>query len=110
MSAKEDPIVVSDRSKPEPDLAVVRGEIEDYDQRDMTAADLGLVVEIAASSLSVDRTEMTRIYSASLIPMYWIVNLIDHQLEVYTDPTPDGYRTTKIQDANQNVVLVLDGV
>jgi len=107
---KEDPIVVSDRSKPEPDLAVVRGEIEDYDQRDVMAADVALVVEIAESSLAVDRTDMTRVYSANGIPVYWIVNLIDHQLEIYTDPTPDGYRTTKILDASQNVVLILDGV
>jgi Uma2 family endonuclease len=108
--SKEDPIVVSDGSKPEPDLAVVRGEIEGYDQRDVTASDVALVIEIAESSLSVDRTDMNRIYSANGIPVYWIVNLIDHQLEIYTDPTPAGYRTTKVLDANQNVELILDGV
>jgi Uma2 family endonuclease len=107
---KEDPIIVSDGSKPEPDLAVVRGEIEDYDHRDVMATDVGLVVEIAESSLSADRIEMKRIYSASGIPAYWIVNLIDRQLEVYTDPTQDGYRTTRILDANQTVELILDGV
>jgi hypothetical protein len=42
--------------------------------------------------------------------VYWIVNLVDHQLELYADPTPDGYRTIKIVDADQNVALILDGV
>jgi len=107
---KEDPVVVSDGSKPEPDLTMVRGKIDDYDHRDVRAADVALVVEIAESSLSVDRIEMKRIYSASGIPAYWIVNLIDRQLEVYTDPTQDGYRTTRILDANQSVELILDRV
>ena len=49
---KEDPTVVSDLSKPEPDLAVIRGHIEDYDDRDVLAADVALVVEIADSTLS----------------------------------------------------------
>jgi Uma2 family endonuclease len=52
---KEDPIVTSDWSKPEPDLAVVRGRDEDYDERDVTAADATLVVEIADSSLTAER-------------------------------------------------------
>jgi len=42
---KEDPIVASDWSKPEPDLAVVRGRDEDYDERDVTSADVALVVQ-----------------------------------------------------------------
>jgi Uma2 family endonuclease len=108
--SKEDPVVVSEGSKPEPDLSVVRGEIEDFDHRDVTAADVALVVEIAESSLSVDRLEMKRIYSASRIPVYWIVNLIDRQLEVYTDPDRGEYRTTTILNADQNVEIILDGV
>jgi Putative restriction endonuclease len=42
--AKEDPMGASDRSKPEPDLAAVRGEVEDYSDRDVTASDIALVV------------------------------------------------------------------
>ena len=58
--AKEDPVVVSDWSKPEPDLAIVRGQAEDYIDHDVTASDLALVVEIAESSLSTDQQDMAR--------------------------------------------------
>ena len=91
--AKEDPIVVSGWSEPEPDLAVVRGRAEDYLQRQVTAAEVALVVEISQSSLTTDRSEMERVYAASGIPFYWIVNLVDGQVEVYTGPGPAGYQS-----------------
>ena len=63
--AKEDPIVVSDWNEPEPDLAIVRGQAEDYIEHDVTAADVALVVEIAESSLAADQTDMARVYAVS---------------------------------------------
>jgi Uma2 family endonuclease len=53
--ATEDPIVASDWSKPEPDLAIVRGDAEDYLDHDVSARDVALVIEIAESSLSIDQ-------------------------------------------------------
>jgi Uma2 family endonuclease len=107
---KEDPIVVSEWSKPEPDLAVVRGEIADYDQRDVTAADLALVVEIAESSLSADQPDMTRVYSASGIPMYWIINLVERRVEVYSEPGPDGYQSCQMMAHGQEIAVVIGAV
>lgn len=108
--AKEDPIVASDWSEPEPDLAMVRGRPRDYLQRQVTAADVALVVEIAQSSLSTDRSEMGRVYAASGIPFYWIVNLIDSQIEVYTGPGPAGYQGRQDLKPGQDVPVVVDGV
>jgi Uma2 family endonuclease len=107
--AKEDPLAVSDVSKPEPDIAVVRGVAEDYVQRDVTAADVAMVVEIAESTLRADQEEMKPIYAASNIPIYWIINLVDHQLEVYSDPQGRDYRTAQIFSREQDVPLILDG-
>jgi Uma2 family endonuclease len=107
---KEDPIVVSEWSKPEPDLAVVRGEITDYDQRDVTAADVALVVEIADSSLSADQDDMARVYAGAGIQFYWIVNLVDRQIEVYSEPGPAGYRAAKAFGIDQAVFVVIDGI
>ena len=53
-------MVASDWSKPEPDLAIVRGDVEDYSDRDVTAADIALVVEISAATLIDDRTAMAQ--------------------------------------------------
>jgi len=107
--AKEDPIVASDWSKPEPDLAIVRGLGEDHLERDVMAADVPLVIEIAESGLSLDRTDQARVYSLSGIPAYWIVNLVDLQVEVYTDPSPGGYQSSQVLTPGQHVPVVIDG-
>jgi Uma2 family endonuclease len=106
---KEDPIVTSEGGKPEPDLAVVRGQVEDYDERDVMAADVALVVEIAESSLAIDRSDMARVYAASGIAAYWIVNLIDHQIEVHSDPARTGYQSIQILRPGQHVPVLIDG-
>ena len=74
-------------SEPEPDLAVVRGDDSLYQARHPGPADVGLLVEVADSSLDRDRTDKGRIYAQAGIACYWIVNLIDRQVEVYTAPS-----------------------
>jgi Uma2 family endonuclease len=74
-------------SEPEPDFAIVRGDENDYLTRHPTAADIGLVVEVSDSTLPGDRDDKGRIYARAGIPCYWIVNLVDGQIEVYTSPS-----------------------
>jgi Uma2 family endonuclease len=107
--AKEDPATVSDLSKPEPDLAVVRGEPEDYGERDVSAADIALVVEIAESTLRADQQEMKQVYAASRIPVYWIINLVDRQVEVYSEPEGGEYRRSQVFSGEQEVPVIIGG-
>ena len=80
-------------SEPEPDRCVVRGTIRDYEDRHPGPDDIALVVEVADSSLAEDRQMASLVYGPSGIPVYWIVNLVQRQVEVYTDPKPEGYRS-----------------
>ncbi len=77
-------------SEPEPDVAVVRGPIRRYVTSHPGPADMGLVVEVADSTLTRDRTLKARLYARAAIPVYWIVNIPDRQIEVYSDPTDAG--------------------
>ncbi len=106
--AKEDPVAVPEWSKPEPDLAIVRGAVGDYDDRDVTAADIALVVEVADSSLAIDQVDKARVYAAGGIPTYWIVNLVERRLEVHTDPGPEGYRAVRTLSAGNQVPVVVE--
>ena len=74
-------------SEPEPDIAVVRGSARDYLTKHPGPQDTGLVVEVADSSLRLDRTSKLRIYAAAGMPEYWIINLADNQIEVFRTPT-----------------------
>jgi len=72
------------------------------------------VVEVSESSLAGDRTEKARIYARAGIETYWIVNLVDHQVEVYTQPTgpsaSPAYAQRDDVPLGGSVSLVLDGV
>jgi Uma2 family endonuclease len=95
-------------SKPEPDRCVVRGTILDYSRRTPGPADVGLVVEIADSTLSDDRARIG-VYRPAGIPVYWIVNLVDRQVEVYSDPTPEGYGSRRDYRTGDAIPVVIDG-
>ena len=81
------PIILSDDSEPEPDISIVPGQRNQY--RDHPR-DVLLVIEISDSTLSFDRTEKLMAYAAAGIPEYWIVNLVNEQIEVYRQPTPES--------------------
>src|SRR5437764_11230931 len=74
-------------SEPEPDFAIVRGDETVYVSRHPAAADIGLVVEVSDSTLPGDRDDKGRIYARAGLQCYWIVNLNDRQIEVYTAPS-----------------------
>lgn len=80
------PLAIDDSSEPEPDVAVVLGTIRDYTTAHPTSA--VLVVEVAETSLTYDRTTKSGLYARAGIPEYWIVNLCDRLLEVHRDPGP----------------------
>ena len=105
----EGPVRIPSRdSEPEPDLAVVRGEIDDYEDRHPDPADVALVVEIAKSSLAEDR-KLAETYGGGGIPTYWIVNLVHRQLEVYTRPANGTDSSLTILKKNELVDLIIDG-
>jgi Uma2 family endonuclease len=100
-------------SEPEPDLVVARGDETTYLHSHPGPADVGLVIEVADSMLSRDRQEKARLYARTGLKCYWIVNLVDGWIEVYTDPdasaaTP-AYRTRTDYRRADQIPLVLDG-
>jgi Uma2 family endonuclease len=74
-------------SEPEPDLAIVLDDPAGYTTRHPTAAEVGLVIEVSDSTLAGDRVDKGRVYARAGIPCYWIVNIPDLQIEVYTFPS-----------------------
>lgn len=83
------PLMVGHRSLPEPDVSVVPGRVEDYDEHHPDRA--LLVVEVAETSLAHDRLMKAGIYAAAAVPEYWIVNLRDDCVEVHRGPREGRY-------------------
>jgi Uma2 family endonuclease len=105
-------VVLSD-SQPEPDFAIVRGTARTYMASHPNPSDVGLLVEVADSSLLRDQRDKTRIYARAGIVCYWIVNLVDRRIEVFTQPSGPieipAYSSFQIYQPGDAVPLVLDG-
>ena len=109
----QEPITTAD-SEPEPDVAVIRGNDDDYVDRHPRHDEVALVVEVADSTLQQDRTTKKRLYARAGIPVYWIANLVEGRFEVYTEPTgaarrPD-YRHRQEYGPDDEIPVVLDGI
>jgi Uma2 family endonuclease len=78
----QSPIALADDSEPEPDVAVVRGAMEDYEDHP-EPEHVGLLVEVSDSSLPVDRGRKASAYARVGIREYWILNLRSRTLEVH---------------------------
>ena len=102
------PMAMDPDSEPEPDLVVLRGTPRDsISAHPSTAA---LVIEIADSSLRFDRIVKGRVYASAGIADYWIVNVVDNQVEVYRNPEPDASQLYGYGYADRQVFHVGDTV
>jgi Uma2 family endonuclease len=105
--AVEAPIRIPEFDEPEPDLAIVRGTRDQYADHHPGPADIGLLIEVADTTLDRDRGEKQLAYARGGVPTYWIVNPIDRQLEIYTGPTSSGYRRRELLVPNEQVSVVI---
>src|SRR5205809_5766886 len=104
----EGPIGLDDDSEPEPDVVIVPGSPDDYSRAHPSRP--VLTVEVAESSLGIDRQRKGSLYARAGLPDYWILNLVDRVLEVYREPAPDStapfgwrYARREVFDASARV-------
>jgi Uma2 family endonuclease len=90
----QDPLRLNDRSEPEPDIVVLQPDTPE--DRHPGPTDVFLVIEVADSSVRVDRGRKRRMYARAGIPDYWIVDLIADRIEVYRDPVGSRYRSVTL--------------
>lgn len=108
----QNPVTTKD-SEPEPDLALVRGKPRDYRGGNPDPKQAPFIVEVADSSLRLDRTLKKRIYARARVPVYCIVNLVDRQVEIYTQPSgpakkPD-YKNCQTIGSDGELPVMIDG-
>ena len=103
----QQPISVPPVSEPEPDGAVVRGTIDDYASRLPQSKDILFVVEVADASLRRDRTTKLNLYARAAIAVYFIVNLPERVIEMYSEPVrgKGTYARTRVLKGSEKVRL-----
>lgn len=89
--AVQDPVRLDTRTQPQPDLVVCRI-IGDGPTGVPNVTNTLLVLEVADLSLQYDRATKAPLYSRAGIPEMWLIDLVNHRVERYSDPGPEGYR------------------
>lgn len=79
-------------SEPEPDIAVVRIDPNAYGDRHPTGDEIFLLIEVAYTTLKIDRQEKAPIYARANIADYWILDVIERRAYIFRNPTPEGYQ------------------
>jgi len=96
------PFPATEKSRPEPDVSLW----PNVDVAQLPPAQPYLVVEVSVSTLRDDRRIKSPTYALAGVPEYWIVNVDDDLVEVYTEPTPQGYLTCRKVSRGQRITLV----
>lgn len=92
----QDPIQIPDLSEPEPDLVLVSHRADYYATAHPLPSDVLLLIEVADSSLRIDREVKMQVYAEAGIAVYWIINLPERVMECYEQPSSEGFGTVRV--------------
>ena len=102
----QSPVVISDRSVPQPDLAALKPRTDDYMGAHPRASDVLLAVEVADSTLSFDSRIKAPLYARCGIAELWIVDVNGKTLHVFRGPTKGGYKSIAAANVGERVACV----
>jgi len=103
----QNPIRLEEHSEPQPDLALLRPRPDFYAAEHPGSEDVLLVVEVAETSAAFDREVKVPLYARFGVPEVWLVDLAGEQVEVFRQPTPQGYRTVQTVRRGESVAPLL---
>lgn len=101
----QNPIRLSPHSEPQPDLALLKPRSDFYAQAHPGPEDVLLVVEVAETSVGIDRKIKIPLYAKARISEVWLVDLDEERIEVYRKPSSKGYAEVQRFRRGRNLTL-----
>ncbi len=98
-------LILSDRTVPQPDLALLRPSPDRYFSALPSTRDVLLLVEVADSTLRFDTEKKVPLYARAGIAETWIIDVVAQRLRVFREPGVDGYRFAQEMAGNQRVIV-----
>jgi Uma2 family endonuclease len=92
--AVQDPVILSDQSVPQLDLALLAPRADNYASAHPSAADVLLIVEVADTTLAFDLQQKVPLYARSAINEVWVVDVNEQAVRVYREASANGYKTS----------------
>ena len=99
----QNPIRLSERSEPEPDLALVEARPDFYAEAHPEPEDVLLLIEVADTSATFDRSVKLPLYAQASIVEVWLIDLSEKRVEVYRQPSAQGYQSVQQLGSGQNL-------
>jgi len=90
------PIVTSNRTELEPDVALLIERGHYYEETLPGVGDVHAVIEVADSSLWYDRGKKLEVYAESGIGEYWIVDVAKQGIQLYSRPRGRRYNQYRL--------------
>jgi Uma2 family endonuclease len=101
----QNPVELDDTSEPQPDIALLQPREDFYEERHPQPKDIFLIVEVADTTVKYDREVKIPLYAEDNIVEVWLVDINGQCVEVYREPTPDGYQTIQKFEQGQSLSI-----
>lgn len=88
----QNPILLSDYSQPQPDIAILKWRDDFYAQALPVPNDILLIIEVADSTITYDRDVKSPLYATNGIPEMWLFDLNQQIIEGFSQPSASGYK------------------
>jgi Uma2 family endonuclease len=99
----QSPVQIDEGAAVQPDLGLLKPKANFYADAFPTPKEILLVVEVADTSIRHDRTVKLPLYARAGVPEVWIVNLNKNVIEVYRNPSPEGYHDVQEFSGDQQL-------
>lgn len=101
----QNPVELSDRAEPQPDIALLQPREDFYEAGHPQPQDILLLVEVADTTAEFDREIKIPLYASSRIAEVWLVDINEQCLEVYRQPASNGYQNVQKLQRGQSIFI-----
>ena len=99
----QNPLRLNERSEPQPDITVLRLRDDFYEKSHPQPEDVLLLIEVADTTVRYDREIKIPLYARHGIPEVWLIDLRQERVEIYLQPSSDGYRQLLRPTKNERI-------
>ena len=101
----QDPVRLNDNSEPQPDISLLQRRPDFYQTRHPQPEDIFLLIEVSDTTVKYDQEVKIPLYAENNIVEVWLVDLTQQCLEVYRQPTANGYEIVQTFQRGETVTI-----
>jgi Uma2 family endonuclease len=101
----QDPVELDNLSEPQPDISVLQRREDFYESGHPQPGDILLLIEVADTTVETDRSVKIALYAEDNIIEVWLVDINEQCVEVYRNPSADGYQNIQKYQRGQTLSI-----